>query len=442
MQTRNDTQKLSLINGRIHTPTSTASCITFEHGRIVSIGDEAAALNGKVIDLQGKTVLPAFCDTSLDFFAWAEDQERLNLSTVHSQQEFTGALTAYQQDNPEPLRGWYVAQGLPDSLNISRDDIDAVIPSRPCAIIDAKRTHAVLNTPAMSEFNMPQDNIELDGLEQHLPPLSTNDIHYLIRTYSPKLNALGIAEVWVNAYTDHGKLWDIFSSEAYGSLSFRARLNFGFDDVVSMNEFLASGLRTGDGFPKCRFGGIIVRDDQKQEEQKNMITSAHLSGCQVIADNSQYSINVMERIIKKFPKTPRHLIRSSSFNSKLIDRMKILELGGISLSSNEDNELHSAFMNGIVVSAGSGQMLVSPLKNIGVMVAGGLSIAEALSVYSWSASWNGRTEMRRGELAIGNDADVAVTEMDPFSVKPEEIAGIDAAMTFCAGVKVYDKNDS
>ena len=264
MQTRNDTQKLSLINGIIHTPTSTASCITFEHGRIVSIDDEAAALNGKVIDLQGKTVLPAFCDTSLDFFGWAEDQERLSLSTVRSLQEFTGALTAYQQSNPEPLRGWYIAQGLPESVNISRDDIDAVIPSRPCAVIGAKRTHAVLNTPAMSEFNMPQDNIELDGLAQHLPPLSTNDILYLIRTYSPKVNALGISEVWIDAYTDAGKIWDIFSSEAYGELSFRVRLNFGFDEVISMNEFLASGLRTGDGLPMCRLGGILVRDDLKR----------------------------------------------------------------------------------------------------------------------------------------------------------------------------------
>ena len=82
------------------------------------------------------------------------------------------------------------------------------------------------------------------------------------------------------------------------------------------------------------------------------------------------------------------------------------------------------------------------MKKTGLMVSAGLSVAEAVSVYSWASAWNGSTEMRRGELTVGNDADVAVAEKDPFSAKPEEIAGIDVAMTFCAGVKVYDKNDS
>ena len=46
--------------------------------------------------------------------------------------------------------------------------------------------------------------------------------------------------------------------------------------------------------------------------------------------------------------------------------------------------------------------------------------------------------MRRGELALGNDADIVVLEKDPYLVKPEEIAGIDVTMTICAGKIVYD----
>ena len=72
------------------------------------------------------------------------------------------------------------------------------------------------------------------------------------------------------------------------------------------------------------------------------------------------------------------------------------------------------------------------------MVSNGLSVAEALSVYTWAASWNGGTEHRRGDIALGNDADVVVLEQDPFLVKPEEIAGIDVTMTFSAGCRVYD----
>ena len=438
MQTQ--TEKLSLINGRIHTPSSVASNITFEHGRIVSIDDDPANItsSGKVIDLHGRTVLPAFCDTGLDFLGWAENQERLSLASVTSAKAFASALGAYVQANPKPLRGWYIAQGLSGNIHISRDDLDAVIPSVPCAVIDADYTHAVLNTPAMSEFNMPQDNTELEGFFQNLPPLSREDIIYLVKAYAPRINAIGISEVWGDFYGDAGFLWDIFASDAYEFLSFRLRMNFGFPDVIALNEFLAYGLRTGDGLPFCRLGGILVSEMLPHEEQKNMIVSSHLSGCQVIGGSGQYCVNVLENTAKRFRKNTRHLIMSGSFSTKLLDKMSFQGFGGITLSGNDDNELHSAFQNGIVVSAASGSNLVPPLKNLGLMVNNGLSVAEALCVYTWSASWNGSTEHRRGDIALGNDADVVVLEQDPFLVKPEEISAIDVTMTFSAGCRVYD----
>lgn len=436
MQTQNE--RLSLINGRIHTLSSTASSITFEHGRIVSIDDETASINGHVIDLHGRTVLPAFCDTGLDFLVWAENQERLSLSGVSSEKAFSGALKAYTQANTKPLRGWYIAQGLSGSVHITRDDIDAVIPSTPCAVIDADNTHAVLNTPAMSAVNMPQDNTELEGFLEHLPPLSKDDILYLVRVYSAKINALGLSEVWTNFYDNNARMWDIFAGEAYDLLSFRVRANFGFGDVITMNEFLASGLRTGDGLPMCKMGGLLVNESLDQQEQKHIITSAHLSGCQLITGNDLYAVGIVEQVIRKFRKYPRHLISSDSFTSKLIDRMRRLNLGGISLPGGEDNDLHASFQNGIVISAGSGQAMISPLKGIARLVSEGLSVAEAVSVYTWSAAWNGGTDMRRGELALGNDADVVVLEQDPYLVKPAEIEGIDVTMTFCAGSMVYD----
>ena len=436
MQTQND--KFTLINGRIHTPSSTASNITIEHGRIVFIDAEPENIGGKVIDLHGRTVVPGFCDTGFDFLGWAEYQERLNLSSISSPKNLPAALASYSQANPEPLRGWYIAYGLPASFIITHDDIDAVIPSRPCAVIDAGYTHAVLNTPAMSEFNMPQDNVELDEFTRHLPELTRDDVLSLVKTYAPKVSALGITEVWSNFYSQYGELWDIFASDAYDLLNFRLRCNFGFDDVFSMNEFLASGLRTGDGLPFCRVGGFLVNDYLKQEEQKNMITSAHLSGCQVIGNSTQYCLNALERVIKRFRKTPRHLIKSNDFTSKLLDRMRILGLGGMSSPQTETSSLHEAFINGLVVSACSGDILTPPMKNICSMVSDGLSAAEALSIYTWSASWNGGAEQRRGEIALGNDADLVVLEQDPYLVKPEEIAGIDVTMTFSAGNLVYD----
>ena len=370
--------------------------------------------------------------------SWAENQERLNLSAITSEKAFTSALKAYSQTNTNPLRGWYIAHGLPSNINITREDIDSVIPSVPCAVIDADNSRAILNSPAMSAVNMPQSDTEPDGLLKHLPPLSNDDIIYLVKIYASKANALGISEVWADFHDDGGRLWDMFSSDAYKDLSLRLRANFAFDDVNELNDFLASGLRTGDGLPFCKMGGFIVNDGIDQKAQKDIIISAHLSGCQVISTNDQYCIGILEQAMKQSRRSPRHLIRSTVFTSKLLDRMRRLGLGGILLAGSDENELHSAFQNGIVLSAGSGQTITPPLKAIGAMTAQGLSVAEAVNVYTWSASWNGSNDMRRGELERGSDADVVVLEQDPYLVKPAEIETIDVTMTFCAGSLVYD----
>lgn len=445
MQTQQE--KISLVNGRIHTPSGTVSNITFENGRIVSINDEIRNLNGQLIDLQGRTVLPGFCDSGINFLSWSESQERLSLSNIHSVKEFSDALSAYTHANPKPLRGWYIAYDLPDNLIISRDELDNITPSRPCAIIGKDNNHAILNTLAMNEFNMPQDNVELDEFSQHLPPLSDEDILYLLKTYAPKINALGISELWLDFDTGQNKseasrLWDILSEEAYDLLTFRLRCNFAFDDLQTLNEFLATGLRTGDGLPMCKMGAIIIKGKPEQKEEQNiMIYSAHLSGCQIITDNSKPCINALERVIKKSRKNTRHLIKD--FNAGSLERMKALGFGGIitnNSTESENNFLHETFQNGLVISSGSGDTLTAPVKNISAFMNLNerLSAAEAINFYTWAAAWNGGTENRRGEITQGSDADLVVLEQDPFLVRPDEIAGIDTAITFCAGCAVYE----
>ena len=223
-------------------------------------------------------------------------------------------------------------------------------------------------------------------------------------------------------------------------LTFRLRCNFGFDEVNSLNEFLSTGLRTGDGLPFCKVGGILIRGQLEQTEQNKMIYSAHLSGCQVISDNNKSCVNALERVIKKTRKNSRHLL--NNFSGNILDRMNLLGLGGLVSftpeQSQENNYIHEAFQNGLVISANSGENLIAPVKIMSSLMSGGLNTAEALSVCTWGASWNGGNESRRGEIVVGNDADFVILEQDPFLVSPEEVAGIDVTMTFCAGCAVYN----
>jgi predicted amidohydrolase YtcJ len=66
-----------------------------------------------------------------------------------------------------------------------------------------------------------------------------------------------------------------------------------------------------------------------------------------------------------------------------------------------------------------------------------LSVAEALSLYTWANAWHGGNERRRGEIASGRDADLVVLEQDPFLTSAADIWKIGVAMTLCGGRVTY-----
>ncbi|MDR1649680.1 MAG: amidohydrolase family protein, partial [Synergistaceae bacterium] len=70
-----------------------------------------------------------------------------------------------------------------------------------------------------------------------------------------------------------------------------------------------------------------------------------------------------------------------------------------------------------------------------------LSVAEALSLYTWGNAWHGGNERRRGEISPGQDADLVVLEQDPFLVRAPDIWKIGVAMTLCGGRTTHRADD-
>ena len=376
--------------------------------------------------------MPGFCDCNVDFVNWAAKQEVLNLSSCQTLSDIISALASYSRINPKPLRNWYIAKNLPDGIEINHDDIDNVVSEIPCLIFG--NGFAILNTQAMILLNSNEDMLEKENanINKILPKLSHDDIIYLVKTYSNKLPSLGISEIWINIDPEHS---EIFSDEIYDSLPFRLRCNFKFTSSDALEEFLSSGLRTGDGHPKCRIGAAIIPDNIDPYEQKNMIYMAHMSGLQVICGFNKTCLNVIERVNRKTHKRSRDLIKDPELN--VYERLKVPGSGGI--ITRNDKNLKSAFQKGIVFCAGSPENeLIPPLKNISDFMKENLSAGGALSFYTWGAAWNGKTEHRRGEISQGNDADIVILERDPFLIRAEEVGTIDIAMTFCAGNAAYN----
>ncbi|MBR1672218.1 MAG: amidohydrolase family protein [Fretibacterium sp.] len=107
------TERIALVNGRVHTPMGIMDSLTFEAGCITSVGKTSASREGtRVIDLQGRAVLPGFCDTSARLVQWACEQEGISLGggglpdgeisrllTAHAPQAAALGLTEISSDD-------------------------------------------------------------------------------------------------------------------------------------------------------------------------------------------------------------------------------------------------------------------------------------------------------------------------------------------------------
>ena len=219
-----------------------------------------------------------------------------------------------------------------------------------------------------------------------------------------------------------------------------------------------------------------------QEELNDLISLAHSSGMQIathaIGDGAlEMCLDAFEAAQNACPGTSRHLIVHAQLtDDRQLDRMKNLRLGAAMQPCfvPSDREMAIARLGyeratrnyrwktmlrkGIVLSAGSDAPIedLRPISGIHAAVTrqnqagqpeGGwapeenLTVAEALSLYTWASAWHGSNEKRRGEIVPGRDADLVVLDQDPFLIPASDIWKIDVAMTLCAGQVTHASAD-
>jgi hypothetical protein len=115
--------------------------------------------------------------------------------------------------------------------------------------------------------------------------------------------------------------------------------------------------------------------------------------------------------------------------------------------------LRTALKAGVVIGAGTDAHRVAnynPFVALGWMLdgksAGGVALRgaeetpsriEALRMYASGSAWFAHDETRRGTLAVGKLADLALLTQDYLSVPLEEIGGIHSLLTLVGGRVVY-----
>ena len=369
------TEKVALVNGRIHTPAGIVGSLTFGGGRIMETGalpDTSTGADGqfrndmRVIDLHGRTVLPGFCDADARLLQWAVAQEHAlpeggrPFDDVHpGDEDLAWALRAHAPK----LAALGLTEVWSDDLSLFSDDFHR----------------------AQGFFTNAAGELPFRLREQlRLPGDALSDY---------------LADGW---RTGDGTPFCQTGAVVCGTGS--GQEDMALDAHLSgMQLLLDAG---GDALEGAL--GLLER----AQERRNT-NARHLLRVQSV-DGPQ-----SDRVRKL---RAGGIIRPIEGNGE--SRLDMMRKGIVLASGSGGTEFVSP-LAGI-------QALVSQ------DAAERLSVAEAIGTFTWNAAWNGRNERRRGELAPGRDADLVVLDRDPFSAAPEELSGIEVVLTVCGGCVTYD----
>ena len=219
-----------------------------------------------------------------------------------------------------------------------------------------------------------------------------------------------------------------------------------------------------------------------QDELNELVSIAHSSGMQVaahaIGDGAlDMCLDAFEAAQSASPGINRHqIVHAQIADDAQLERMKKLGTGAAiqpcfvpsdrimadarlgTERADRSYRWKTMLKKGIALSAGSDAPVedLRPLHGIHAAVTrqsqtnepkGGwtpdekLSVAEALSLYTWSNAWHGSNEKRRGEIVPGRDADLVVLDEDPFLTPVSNLWKIGVAMTICGGCVTYRSDD-
>jgi hypothetical protein len=139
-----------------------ADSIAIQGNRIVFVGSNADAesfrgTNTRVIDAEGRTVMPGFIDSHFHLLNGARELRFAQLQNVRSLEMLRGELLNYAEagSGSEWIAGIGLIYGiLPDGSSITRHHLDGIIPDRPAYLVAYDGHTAWANTEALRRANL------------------------------------------------------------------------------------------------------------------------------------------------------------------------------------------------------------------------------------------------------------------------------------------------
>jgi predicted amidohydrolase YtcJ len=281
---------LMLLNGKIYTMNGQlpkAEAVAVKGSSIIAVGENSEVenlgrKNFKVINLEGKTVIPGLTDCHTHFLSFAYGLNRVNLAGISS---FDGVLSAIKSfsRNLKPYE-WVLGGGWDKNIlgheSVFRKEVlDQIWPDGPVAL--QSKDHHVLwvNSKALEAVGIGQSTSDPRGgeIERHqrtgepsgilkenacnlvwekVPVPSVDDSRRLLKKATKIANSCGLTGIHNHDDPGAHELFERFQTE--GELTLRACF---WIPVQGLESAIRSGLTSGLGNEYVRFGGVKMYAD-------------------------------------------------------------------------------------------------------------------------------------------------------------------------------------
>lgn len=431
--------------------------------RISAVGSTAeirklVGPNTKVIDAQGKLVLPGFNDSHAHFMAIGNLFSSIDLSDAKTEDDVIGKFRHFARFLPKGR--WILGGKLNPEIQLSRAKVDTAIPATPVFVFHSDPNTAFANGQALR-------SARVDSLTGVLDAKAVA----LMQSVVPKNHVrdwLAIAEAATNYAASLGvtSIQDTHSDDmaaVYRELYKQDKLKTRAYDCTSLSNWAklaAIGVNAGFGDPMIRTGcvkGFYDPEDQETATLAKNISGADSAGLQVLVHAIGRAANaavlsVFENVIAANGDRDRRFRiehaaglaatdLSRFFRSKIIPSMQPILFFDETSGSAEDYRKMLDSGAAIAFGADAPMRGFNPVDGIYAAVGAGgkrgITVEEAVYAYTMGAAFAEFQEKEKGSITVGKLADLTILSVDIF-IEKKDVRSPAVELTVVNGRIVYE----
>jgi predicted amidohydrolase YtcJ len=488
-----------LLNGKILTgdsQSSTVEALEVSGGRIAAVGNSAslrrlAEKGVRVIDLEGRTVIPGLIDSHMHAIRAALSfSTEVNWIGTRSLAEALDRVREASHNLPPGawliVAGGWNAEQFSEKRRPTQTELIAAAPDNP-VYIQLGYGWAVMTPKALEKLHIVSDadlppggklergpDGKLTGgvsgaqnviiaLFDRLPVPTPDQEVQGTRKFFRELNRLGIAGVvdpggnnmTADSYQALFKVWrqhQLTVRVAYTLCGITPGREF--EELKDLTQLMPMGF----GDRMLRFNGIGERitwamnnnnnpTQTEREKYHEIVRWAADRGMSITMhwprnDSVGLLLDIFERVNKEVPIANLRwsIAHLNDASPDTLRRMKALGVGWTVQPGRSVPPVETAKEFGIVVAAGTDAHRVAsynPFTALEQFLNGKIPRDEALRLYTKGSAWFSYDENERGSIEPGKLADLAVLSKDYMTVPAEQVGGIESLLTMVGGKIVY-----